>query len=95
MLLVLRNEKGQLWFFVPQEWREIVFGEDLDYLESLFQDFLERSKLHSDALFKQLSSLEVGPLTTQEVGMSLNDHPTLQTLLSGFVELRPEKRSRG
>jgi hypothetical protein len=87
VLLVLRDEKGRLRFHIHPELRTMVQGEDLAYLESLLQDFLERAKLHPEALFKQLSFLDVGSLTTQEVGSNLSDHPPLLKMCSRFVQL--------
>jgi hypothetical protein len=42
---------------------------------------------HPAALFKQLSSLGVGPLVTQEVGSNISNHPLLLILCSRFVKL--------
>jgi hypothetical protein len=64
-----------------------VTGKDFLYLDSLLKDFVERAKLDSPALFKQLSSLGVGPLVTQEVGSNISDHPILSELCSRFVQL--------
>jgi hypothetical protein len=60
---VCEDEKGKLRFLAHPQWREMVSGKDLSYLESLFEDFVERAKLHP-ALFQQLSSHGVGPLVT-------------------------------
>lgn len=87
VLLVLRNQEGELRFFVRSGWLRVVSDADLDYLESLFRDFLERAKSSPDALFKQLSSLGVGPLTTEGSGLSLDDYPSILKLLSEFIEL--------
>jgi hypothetical protein len=86
-MLVLEDEQGKLRFLVHPQWRGMVSGKDLSYLESLFKDFVERTKLHPEALFKQLSSLGVGPLMTQEAGTHISDHPALLELCSRFVSL--------
>jgi hypothetical protein len=87
ILLVLRDQEGNLLFRVHPKWRAIVQSEDLVYLQSLTSDFQVRAKLHPADLFQQLSSLEVGPLATQVVGADLRDHPELQELSSTFVQL--------
>jgi predicted component of type VI protein secretion system len=74
-------------FLVHPELHTVVADNDLSYLESLLKDFLERAKLHPAALFKQLSSLEVGPLVTHEVGSNISNHPTLLNLCSRFAKL--------
>jgi hypothetical protein len=87
ILLVLEDGKSALQFLVHPDWRTIVEAEDLDYIESLLMDFTERAKLHPGALFKQVSSLEVGPLATKEVGSNILDRPPLSELCSRFVQL--------
>jgi hypothetical protein len=86
-LLALRGEEGSLRFLIHPELRTIVQGQDLAYLESLLRDFQKRAKLHPEALFKQLSSLGIGPLVPQGVGSNLSEYPAIQTLCSKFVEL--------
>jgi len=49
---VLRDREGNLSFLVHPELSTIVQKNDLEYLEALLQDFLERAKLHPEALFK-------------------------------------------
>jgi hypothetical protein len=87
LLIALRNEDESLRFFIHPEWRTLVQQEDLTYIEDLLRDFLDRAETDSEDLFKQITSLGEGPLTTQEVGLSLDDHSVHQQLLSGFVEL--------
>ena len=84
---MLRDQEGNLSFLVHPELRTIVQKNDLEYLEALLQDFLERAKLHPEALFKQLSSLGVGPFVAREVELDFVDHPSLREISSGFVEL--------
>jgi hypothetical protein len=87
ILLVLEDGKSGLQFLAHPDWRRIVEAEDLDYIESLLQDFKGRAKLHPGALFKQVSSLQVGPLVTHEVGSRISDHPPLIELRSRLVQL--------
>jgi hypothetical protein len=84
---VLEDGEGSLRFLVHPELRAIVADNDLFYLESLFKDFLERAMLRPVALFKQISSLGVGPLVTQETGSNISDYPHLLNLCSRFVKL--------
>jgi hypothetical protein len=87
ILLVLEEAKGSLRFLVHPDWRTFVQSEDVTYMESILNDFLERAELHPDALFKQLSSLGSGPLMTEETGKSISDHPDLLERCSCFVQL--------
>jgi hypothetical protein len=67
--------------------REIVQNDDQIYIGSLLRDLTERAKLSPDALFKQLTSLSVGPLVTQKAGFVVEDDLPLGELVSAFVEL--------
>jgi hypothetical protein len=87
VLIVLKDEEGNLSFFVDPELRTIVESEDLAYFESLLEDFREQAKLHPEELFKQLCSLGVGPLVTHKAGERISDHPHLQELHTRFVRL--------
>ena len=86
IVIVLKDARGGLRFLVDPGWRAVVRAEDVNYLESLLGDFLERAKEEPAALFKQLSSLAVGRLVTQEAGEQISDHPPLLALSSRFVE---------
>jgi hypothetical protein len=84
---VLRDGEGNLRFLLHPELHLIVQKEDLEYIQSLLEDFLERAKREPAALFKQLSSLGVGSLVTQEVGSNLDDDSSLKELSSRFVAI--------
>lgn len=72
---------------VHKELSSIVQAEDWDYLQSLLQDFKKRAKTDAASLFKQLSTLSVGPLVTKIVGEKLMDYPALQAHMSSYLEL--------
>jgi hypothetical protein len=84
---VFKGASGSLHFLVDPGWRSIVRVLDVEYIESLLRDFLERAKERPAALFEQLSSLSVGPLVTQETGERISDHSALAELSSRFVPL--------
>jgi hypothetical protein len=84
---VLKDVSGALRFLIDWSWRAVVQASDVDYLESLLFDLVERSKEEPATLFAQLSSLEVGPLVTQQTGERISDHPALLELCSRFVQL--------
>jgi hypothetical protein len=87
ILIVLEDANGSLRFLVDPDWRAVVRVQDVEYIESLLSDFPERAKEQPANLFKQLSSLEVGPLVTRETGERISDHPPLAELCSRFVQL--------
>jgi hypothetical protein len=86
ILLVLEDGEGNLRFLVHPELHMVVMDNDLSYIESLLKDFMERAKENPAVLFKQLSSLGVGPLVTQEAGLKISDHPSLLNMCSHFVQ---------
>lgn len=84
---MLKDEKGGLRFLVSPDLNTIVQGEDWAYLDPLLVDLQDRAKLQPADLFKQLSSLGVGPLVAQEVGRELSQHPRLRDLPKRFIDL--------
>ena len=86
-MLVVKGEDGNLRFLIHPELRKIVHKEDFPYIDDLMKDFIERAKLHPTALFKQISALEVGPLVTHEIGLSLSESPSIQKFTAKFVQL--------
>lgn len=60
--------------------------EDRAYFDSLLPDLVVRSRQHPLNLFKQLCSLGVGPLVTQEAGESIANHSAMLLLSSRFVQ---------
>lgn len=87
VLFALWNEEGSLTLLVHPDLRSVVMKDDYAYFDSLLPDLVERSRLNPLELFKQLCSLGVGPLVTQEAGKSISDHPAMLVLSSRFVLL--------
>lgn len=87
VLFVLRDEDGDLLFLMHPDLRTLVQAADLEYIDSLLQDFVERAQADPAAIFKQLISLGVGPLVNRESGLDLSEFPPLQELAEKFVPL--------
>ena len=87
ILLVFEEAKGALRFFVHPDWRSLIQQEDVNYISDLLIDALERAEEQPAAFFRQLSSLGVGPLVTQQTGAQVSDCPSLLNILSEFVRL--------
>jgi hypothetical protein len=87
VLLVFKGGDGSLRFLINPKLRTIVQGKDLAYIEALLQDFLGRAKQDPAALFKQISSLGVGPLVTKVLGSNLVEYAFIQELASQFVQI--------
>ena len=87
-MIALIDGEDKLRFLVHPELDTIIQKDDMEYIASLLQDFLERAKREPAALFKQLSSLGIGSLVTQDVGSNLADDSSLQEVSSRFVELK-------
>jgi hypothetical protein len=88
VLVVLMDSENRLRFLAHPALHTIIDKRDIEYVQSLMADFLERAKREPAALFKQLSSLGIGSLVTQEVGSNFDDNPSLQENSSKFVELK-------
>jgi hypothetical protein len=87
ILLVLEDANGDLLFLIHPNWRSLVQLVDVNYINDLLRDFLERAKEHPSDLFEQLSSLSVGPLATEQTGEQISDYPSLLELFPQFVQL--------
>lgn len=87
ILLVFKDVDDNLSFLVEPDWRSMVQQRDIDYLDSLFQDFIERASLEPNALFAQLSALAIGPLVARTVGLQIADYPSLVKLCSRFAKI--------
>jgi len=72
---------------IDPEWFEIVAPADQEYIQALCEDFKDRGRFDSVGLFKHLTSLAVGVLTTCEAGAKLGDYPALGELSRRFLEL--------
>lgn len=84
---MLKDDQGNLRFLVSPDLNTIVQGEDWAYLDPLLLDLQNRAKLQPADLFKQLSSLGVGPLVAQAVGNELTADPKLRDLPKRFIDL--------
>lgn len=88
ILLVLKNREGRLAILMHPEVRNLVEGQDLEYVDSLMTDFMQRARSCPEELFEQLCELGgVGPLLTRDVGEDISDSPAVRSCCSKFVEL--------
>jgi hypothetical protein len=89
VILFLGHPSGSLRVLCHRDWRNIVGVEDLEYVSDLMDDFRERARSTPDALFRQVSSLSVGPLVTYAVGSDYDLQPLipLLELCENMVEL--------
>jgi hypothetical protein len=88
IVIALKGESGGLRLLVAPGWLKAIRAEDVEHLEPLLGDFAEQAKEQPATLFKHLSSLEDGPLVTQETGENISDHPAQMELSSRFVQLQ-------
>ncbi len=87
VLLALMQEANVLRFLVNPELESIVHAADLAYIQPLLKDFLERAEYEPRDLFKQLSSLGVGPLVTRSVLTGPSAYESLSDLIQEFIPL--------
>ena len=93
LLLVSLYDRDRMRILIDPDWRTLVHEEDLKYLESLFRDLAERAKEDPLALFKQLSSLSVGPVITQfrstAPGGGLRNEPPCERFIELLLSCHP------
>ena len=94
ILLVVEGREGRLLGFVAPGLSEIVCDADRQYVQELLADIRERVGKDPEALFKQLSSLSVGPLVTHETGICGRQDLRLMPLCSGFISLSASENGR-
>jgi hypothetical protein len=89
LLIAIQDSDGDLHFFVPRDLQTIVAAPDLSYVNALFTDLHQRAYGEGDALFEQLTSLSVGPLTTKMTGDCKTNNDYLQLIWPTMVPLEP------
>jgi hypothetical protein len=82
---VLEDNKGGADLFISPNFDVIVHDDDRNYINALLEDFKQRSKADPATLFKQLSSLSVGPVVTHKVGTLGVDDAYLDSICSQFI----------
>ena len=81
--MLLRND-GALEVSIAPRFRSIVRDEDWAYIETLLRDLKERARLEPEHLFRQLSSLSVGPLVCEISGARIENNRSLVEITAGF-----------
>ena len=87
LLIVTMTEAGEMSLLQNPEWKNIVQPLDHSYFSDIWADFDVRAKTDPEALFKQVTSLSVGPLIAYISGTSLWSRPELQSLSQSFIEI--------
>ncbi|WP_420238054.1 hypothetical protein ACOBR2_00150 [Telmatobacter bradus] len=85
-MLVIDSSDGVRLLVAP-DLASIVCEDDRAYIDELIADFVKRSAQLSGSLFQQLSSLSVGPLVTQKLGLVGRDDLDLKRYCSNFIAL--------
>ena len=88
VLIILTEFRPGVWkLLVRPDWQTIVEGDDQRYVREMLEDMKSRLSGDPENLFKQLSSLSVGPLITDAVGQSVQKDSPLADMIGGFVEV--------
>lgn len=88
LLLATLHDNSEMQILVNPDWRSFVQKQDSDYLEELFESFIKRVREDPLALFKQLTSLSVGPIVTKCAGTMAYSDLLGDPQYGHFVELR-------
>ncbi|HTB97119.1 MAG TPA: hypothetical protein VK716_08940 [Terracidiphilus sp.] len=84
LAVLLSHSANQGEFFVNPAWPAFVDSSKKELVASLLDDFSMRSKVDPSSLFRQLKSLNFGPVVTGAVGSFADREPELLDLLSRF-----------
>ena len=88
ILLAIKDAKA-LNFYIQRAFEQRTAGLDQNYIQQLLPDLVDRSRHSPEAAFRQLASLSVGPLITDEVGLlNFSKHP----VESLYPDLKPLAR---
>lgn len=88
ILLAIKDVKA-LNFYIHRAFEQRTAGQHRKYMQQLLPDLVDRSRHSPEAAFRQLASLSVGPLITDEVGLlNFSKHP----VESLYPDLKPLAR---
>lgn len=87
LLLATLHDNYDMQILVHPDWRSLVQKQDLDYLNELFESFIERASDDPLVVFKQLASLSVGPIVTKCAGTKAYSELLGDPQYGHFVEL--------
>ena len=87
ILIFSAEDDGRSEVRVHPDWAELVSPCDIAYFQSLLPDLKVRADQDSEGLFKQLSSLGVGPLVTLVTGCDMRSDPALWDLFQSFLPI--------
>jgi len=92
VLLAIKDAKA-LNIYVHRAFADKTSGDDRSYVQELLPDLVRRSKCSPAAAFRQLASLSVGPLITEEVGLlNFSRHP-VESLYPDLIRLKKKPTS--
>jgi hypothetical protein len=86
-LVALESPGGELGLFIRPDWESFVPVVDHQFIQSLLVDLKDRLSYEPSAVFEQLSTLDLGPLVTCEVGSLASDDPELSDRLRGLAKV--------
>ena len=86
-VLVLLSDDAKLEVYIAPGLRSIVKPEDWTYINLLLNDLKERARIEPENLFRQLSSLSVGPLVCEMAGARIEDNTSLSGIIAEFERL--------
>ena len=84
---MLLSNDAKLEVYIAPGLRSLVKPEDWTYINALLNDLKERARVEPEQLFRQLSSLNVGPLICEMAGARIEDNVALSDTIVGFNRL--------
>jgi hypothetical protein len=84
----VKEANDRLVFSVSPNLSKLVDKVDLRFVNNTFRDLPRRAKLYPHLLFKQISSLRVGPLITHKVGLCGVDDEEIMAACTHFIDVQ-------
>ena len=87
LVFALKDESDELFMCIHPQWQHIVMHEDSAYIRELLSDLKQRAEDAPVDVFKQLSTLSVGPLIARGTGLLESINPFLCNQCNEFISL--------
>lgn len=95
ILSAFLDADAQIDYYVHPKWPRLIRARDEFYFVQLFRDLLLRSVQDSEGVFRQLSSLSVGPLVCRLSGSATAVQSALRAQCRDFIPLTEKEIPAG
>ena len=84
-IVFLAVKRGHsLRLYAHRDLRDLVSKQDLEFVQDLLEDMLQRAQHSPDELFEQLCDLSIGPVVTDAVQSMVSSESSFEALYPNF-----------